>query len=334
MKALIPLAGIGSRLRPHTHTQPKSLVPVAGKPVLAHIMDRLIGGGIREFVLVVGYLSEKIIAFVEQHYSGSEIKVHFVNQSPREGIGHAVWMAKQEIKNEKELLIILGDSILNMDFENFIHKKGNIIGVKKVTEPGLFGVAELQKNGNIAKLIEKPSIPKSNQALVGIYKIANLPLLLHGIEHAINNDLRTLGEYHLTDALMYMVENGETLISYDVENWYDCGKMASLLKANAILLNKPEFKDKNKLKFPKTIIIPPVSIGANCSIKNSVIGPNVAIGDNSIVNYSIVKNSIIGSFSELNAIVLEKSIIGNDSLIKGHANSLNIGDNTEINFNA
>ncbi|MGE0929351.1 sugar phosphate nucleotidyltransferase [Peijinzhouia sedimentorum] len=334
MKALIPLAGIGSRLRPHTHTQPKSLVPVAGKPVLAHIMDRLIGGGIKEFVLVVGYLSEKIIAFVEQHYSDDDIEVRFVNQSPREGIGHAVWMAKNEIINDEELLIILGDSILNMDYENFIHKKGNIIGVKKVAEPGLFGVAELQKNGAISKLIEKPSIPKSNQALVGIYKIADLPLLLNGIEQAIKNNLRTLGEYHLTDALMYMVENHASLISYDVENWYDCGKMASLLKANAILLNKPEFKDKNKLKFPKTIIIPPVSIGANCIIRNSVIGPNVAIGDNSIVNYSIVRNSIIGSFSELNSTVLEKSIIGNDSLIKGHANSLNIGDNTEINFNA
>ncbi len=334
MKALIPLAGIGSRLRPHTHTQPKSLVPVAGKAVLAHIMDRLIGGGIREFILVVGYLSEKIIAFVEQHYSDGDIKVRFVNQSPREGIGHAVWMAKNEIINDEELLIILGDSILNMDYENFINKKGNVIGVKKVAEPGLFGVAELQKNGAISKLIEKPSIPKSNQALVGIYKIADLPLLLNGIEHAIKSNLRTLGEYHLTDALMYMVENRASLISYDVENWYDCGKMASLLKANAILLNKPEFKDKNKLKFPKTIIIPPVSIGANCIIRNSVIGPNVAIGDNSIVNYSIVRNSIIGSFSELNSTVLEKSIIGNDSLIKGHANSLNIGDNTEINFNA
>lgn len=334
MKALIPLAGIGSRLRPHTHTQPKSLVPVAGKPVLAHIMDRLISGGIKEFVLVVGYLSEKIIAFVEQNYCDNDIQVRFVNQSPREGIGHAVWMAKNEIIDDEELLIILGDSILNMDYENFINKKGNVIGVKKVAEPGLFGVAELQKNGAISKLIEKPSIPKSNQALVGIYKIADLPLLLNGIEHAIKNNLRTLGEYHLTDALMYMVENRASLISYDVENWYDCGKMASLLKANAILLNKPEFKDKNKLKFPKTIIIPPVSIGANCIIRNSVIGPNVAIGDNSIVNYSIVRNSIIGSFSELNSTVLEKSIIGNDSLIKGHANSLNIGDNTEINFNA
>jgi len=334
MKALIPLAGIGSRLRPHTHTQPKSLVPVAGKPVLAHIMDRLINGGIKEFILVVGYLSEKIIAFVESKYSESGIHVKFVTQSPREGIGHAVWVTKEDLQNEDELLIILGDSILNIDYENFIQKKGNVIGVKKVTEPGLFGVAELRKDGVITKLVEKPSIPKSNQALVGIYKISNLPLLFGGLEHAYKNDLRTLGEFHLTDALMYMIAQGETLISYDVENWYDCGKMASLLKANAILLNKPEFKDKNKFKFPKTIIIPPVSIGKNCSIRNSVIGPNVAIGDNSIVNYSIVKNSIIGSFSELNSTVLEKSIIGNDSQIKGHTNSLNIGDNTEINFNA
>ncbi len=334
MKALIPLAGIGSRLRPHTHTQPKSLVPVAGKPVLAHIMDRLISGGISEFVLVVGYLSEKIIAFVEQQYSGHDIKVQFVTQSPRMGIGHAVWMAKNEIQNSEELLIILGDSILNMDYENFIHKKGNVIGIKKVAEPGLFGVAELKKDGLISKLIEKPSIPKSNQALVGIYKIANLLLLMNGLDDAIKNDRRTLGEFHLTDALMYMVDHGETLVSYDVENWYDCGKMASLLRANAILLNKPEFKDKRKLKFPKTIIIPPVSIGQNCVIRNAVIGPNVAIGDNSIVNSSIVKNSIIGSFSELNYTVLEESIIGNDSIIRGHVNSLNIGDNTEINFNA
>lgn len=332
MKAIIPVAGIGARLRPHTHTQPKSLVPVAGKPILGHIIDGLLVGGIRDFVFVTGYLSGKIESYIKTNYDSGDIHIKFVLQEPREGIGHSIWFAREHFKKEKEVLIVLGDSILSLDLGEFLSIPSSVVGIKKVEVPGMFGVAETTPEGLVKKLIEKPRIPKSNLALVGIYKIANPKLLLQGIEHIMQNNIRTHDEFQLTDALMYMVEKGERIQTFNVDNWYDCGKKESLLQANAILLNNPQFKSADGKNWSQTIIIPPVSIGSNCKISNSIIGPNVAVGDNSIVNYSIVKNTIVGAFSELESVVLENSIIGNDSSLKGLSQSLNIGDNTEINF--
>lgn len=332
MKAIIPVAGIGIRLRPHTHTQPKALVPIAGKPILAHIVDTLICGGIKEFVFITGYLGSKIEAFIFSNYNASDLKINFVVQEPREGIGHALWSAKKHIKGEKEILIMLGDTILNLDLRGFLASEKTVLGINKVGTPGNFGVAEVGKEGLIKKVVEKPKIPKSNMAMVGIYKITNPDLLVEGIDYIIQNEIKTLGEYQLTDALMYMINKGEEMITMDVTNWYDCGKKESLLEANAIMLNRPEFRNVKNLDYPKTIIIPPVSIGKNCKISSSIIGPNVAIGDNTIISYSIIKNTIVGSFSELQSTVLNSSIIGNDTSLKGLSQSLNIGDNTEINF--
>lgn len=332
MKVIIPVAGIGTKLRPHTHTQPKALVPVAGKPILGHIIDTLLEGGIRDFILIIGYLGSKIQSFVSSNYSDEAIKFDYVIQQPREGIGHAVFTARDFIMDEREVLIMLGDTILDLDLKNFLANETSVLGVMKVDNPGDFGVAELNNNGFVKKLVEKPKIPKSNLALVGIYKINNPPLLIDSIDFIIKNNIKTLGEYQLTEALMQMVNKGEKMVTMTVDNWYDCGKKDSLLAANAILLGRPEFKKNINYKFPKTIIIPPVSIGNNCKISNSLIGPNVAIGENTILTYAIVRDTIVGSFSELNSVVLNNSIIGNDTSLKGLSQSLNIGDNTEINF--
>lgn len=332
MKAIIPVAGIGVKLRPHTHTQPKALVPIAGKPILAHIVDTLVWGGIKDFVFVTGYLGSKIESFISSTYGNQELRISFVAQEPREGIGHALWSAKKHIKGEKEILIMLGDTILNLPLKAFLSSDKTVLGTSKVSTPGNFGVAEVGRNGLVKKVVEKPKIPKSNLAMVGIYKITNPQLLIEGIDHIFENGITTHGEYQLTDALMYMIEKGEEMVTMDVTNWYDCGKKESLLEANAIMLNTSEFRDVGKLNYPKTIIIPPVSIGKNCKISSSIIGPNVAIGDNTIISYSIIKNTIVGSFSELQSAVLHSSIIGNDTSLKGLSQSLNIGDNTEINF--
>ncbi|MEO1655790.1 MAG: sugar phosphate nucleotidyltransferase [Bacteroidota bacterium] len=181
------------------------------------------------------------------------------------------------------------------------------------------------------KLIEKPKIPKSNLALVGIYKVNHVALLLDSIQYIMENDIKTNNEYHLTDALMEMIKRGEKITSIQVDNWFDCGRKETLLEANGILLNRRKFKE-NLPSFPQTIIIPPVSIGENCKIQDSIIGPNVAIGENTLIKGAIISNTIIGSYSELKNIVLKDSIIGNDTSITGMIQSLNIGDSTEINF--
>ena len=166
MKAIIPVAGIGSRLRPHTHTQPKALIPVAGKPILGHIIDSLLEAGIKEYVFVIGYLGDKIENYITSHYKN--IKAEFVIQTIGKGIGHAIWLCKDHIDKKDQTLIVLGDTIFDVDLKSVIKEKGTMLGIKKVQDPRAFGVAELDKNGFITRMIEKPAIPKSNLALVGL----------------------------------------------------------------------------------------------------------------------------------------------------------------------
>ena len=330
IKAVIPVAGMGSNLRPHTHTQPKALVPVAGKPILAHIMDSLIEAGIQDFVLVIGYLGDKIEKYVSVQYP--DLRVKYVLQEPRFGLGHAIWLTRDYFTENHQMFIVLGDTIVNADLQVFIKSETSVVGVKKVENPRLFGVAELDAEGFVRKLVEKPVIPKSNLALVGIYKIINARQLLTALGYLIQNDIKTQNEFHLTDGLMRMLQEGEKITTAQVINWYDCGKKETLLEANAILLHKLGFKNVKFPQFPDSIIIPPVSIGKNCILKSSIIGPNVAIGDNTRIQSSIIQDSIIGSFSELENAVLKQSIIGNDTTLQGMTQSLNIGDNTEINL--
>ena len=199
-------------------------------------------------------------------------------------------------------------------------------------DPRNFGVAQLDEKGFISNVVEKPSIPKSNMALVGLYKITDSKILFKCLENIINNNIKSHNEFNLTDALECMIESGEKFKSFKVENWFDCGKKETLLQSNSILLEKFGGAIAESNKFENTIFIPPVSIAEGCDIKNSIIGPHVAMGENTIVNYSIVKNCIIGSFSKLYDVVLDDSLIGSDTEIRGETRSLNIGDNTEIDL--
>ncbi|MBP6334166.1 MAG: NTP transferase domain-containing protein [Bacteroidia bacterium] len=329
MKVIIPVAGIGSKLRPHTHTQPKALVPVAGKPILSHIVDNLIEAGVREFIFIIGYLGNKIEDYVKVHYPG--IETRFILQDPREGTGHAVWLARNLIDEKDEVVIALGDTIFDLHLRDIIHQPESMLGVKKVDDPRNFGVAELNEKGFIKNLVEKPPIPKSNLALVGIYKIKEGKKLMNALEEIIEHNQRTHGEFHLTDGIMRMIEKGSVFKTFAVENWYDCGNKDSLLETNAVLLKKVK-SGGAKQQFENTIIIPPVSIAENCKISNSIIGPNVSIGDHTTIDYSILKDAIIGSYSSIENAVLHHSVIGSDAGLHGLSQSLNLGDSTEIDF--
>jgi glucose-1-phosphate thymidylyltransferase len=330
MKAVIPVAGFGTRLRPHTHTQPKALIPVAGKPILAHIIDSLEEAGFTDFVFIIGYLGEKISDYVNENYS--HLNATYVVQTVREGIGHALWTAKEHIENEDELLIALGDTIFDMSMKDFMATEYSALGTKKVEDPRRFGVVEVGADGFINKLVEKPAVPVSNLALVGIYKVKDVPALMEALEYNITNDIRTKNEYQLTDALMRMIEHGQKFTVYNVENWFDCGKKDALLETNAILLKKPEFVTDSTDKFENTIIIPPVNIHESCKIKNSILGPNISIGADAIVENSIVRESIIGPHAEIRNAVMHDSLVGNEAILRGLSQSLNIGESTEINY--
>ncbi len=328
MKAIIPVAGAGTKLRPHTYTQPKALIPLAGKTILNIIVDQLRDAGINEFIFIIGYLGEKIQDYVNTNYP--DLTCHFVTQNDRHGTGHAVKLT-QEIVGDDEVFIVLGDTIAEFDIKEVMETPFSMLGVKKVDDPRNFGVAEIEEDGFISRVVEKPAIPKSNMALVGIYKIKESHLL-YGCLHKIIESDGIIDDFSLTDALECMIQQGARFKFFKVSNWFDCGKKETLLESNAILLKKFGGNVFESNPFQNTIIIPPVSIGEGCVIKNSVIGPNVAIGEHTTINHGIIKDSIIGAYSNLVEIVLNNSLIGNDAEVKGVSRNLNIGDNTAIDL--
>ncbi|MDI9337054.1 MAG: sugar phosphate nucleotidyltransferase [Alphaproteobacteria bacterium] len=330
MKAIIPVAGTGAKLRPHTYTQPKALLPLAGKTVLGFIIDKLKSGNIQEFIFIIGYLGEKIQQFVTENYP--DLKCHFVVQNELLGIGHAIKLTREIVQND-EIFVVLGDSFCEFDIDQVLHEPGNLLAIKKVEDPRNFGVAHLSMNNVIDEMIEKPSIPRSNNAIVGLYKIKDTELLFDCMNEYYNKISHINQNYHLTDALQCMINKGASFKSFQVKKWFDCGKISTLLEANAILLQQ----NKSKILTPpdhviNSVILNPVYIAPNCDIQNCIIGPHVSIGNNVKLTNCIITNSIIGSFSHLKDIVLTNSIIGSDAIIKGMNRTLNIGDNTEIDF--
>lgn len=330
MKAIIPVAGAGTKLRPHTYTQPKALMPMAGKTILAVIVDALLHQGIEEYVFIIGYLGDKIQDYVMRTYPG--LKCTFVTQNDRRGTGHAIWLTKDVIKND-EVLIVFGDTICDFDIKSILASETSQIGIRRVDDPRGFGVAEVDDNENVLKVVEKPLIPKSNMAMVGVYKINETNLLFDALDVYLHDTADRDGEYHLTHAIQTMIEQGIPFKAFKVNNWFDCGKKETLLETNAILLkNIAEKGGFTVPTFPDSVIIPPVNIGAGCKIENSIIGPSVSIGENTTIRSSIIRNSIVGSFAVLDEVVLKSSIIGSDAYIHGMSQSLNIGDNTDIDL--
>ena len=331
MKAIIPVAGAGTKLRPLTYTQPKALIPIAGKTILGVIVDQLLDAGVTEFVFVIGYLGEKIQRYIAKTYPN--LKHTFVTQNDRRGTGHAIWLTREAV-GEDEVMIVLGDTVCDYNVKDTLASPVSQIGVRKVDDPRSFGVAELNDKDMVVRMVEKPIIPKSNMAMVGIYYIKETKALYTALDQHLNDRADENGEYHLTNALQHMIEKGIHFHAFRVTNWFDCGKKESLLSTNAILLKQMEEEHprEHEYTFDSTVIIPPVNIAEGCSIRHCIIGPNVTIGEYTKMESSIVKDSIIGSYAELQQVVLNSSIIGNDAYVRGLSQSLNIGDNTEIDL--
>lgn len=324
MRAIIPVAGLGSRLKPHTYSTPKVLLNVGGKPIIAHIIEKLLDEGVDKATFVIGHLGEKIEEYIKNNYS--QLKSNFVEQREMEGLGHAIYTAIPTF-DDKEIFIILGDTIFDVNLKDVFSKKQNALGVKTVDDPRRFGVAVLE-DGYIKKLIEKPQIPVSNLALVGLYYISNSDALIKSLNQLVDNDVRTKGELQLTDALQFMIDSGEKITTFPVDGWYDCGKPETLLSTNKFLL---EQKSVSK-KFDSVVINRPVFIADNVEIKNSVVGPYATIDKGCKIKDCIIKNSIIGANAVVSKSLLENSIIGNNSVIKGNFTRLNSGDSSEIDF--
>lgn len=321
LKIIIPVAGAGTRLRPHTYTRPKGLLPVAGKPMIAHVLDQLVVLKPSEICFVIGYLGEQIKEFVEKNYL---FKSSFVEQKKLLGLGYAVDLAINKIDNGP-LLIVLGDTIARTDYEKFIGAGANVIGLQKIDDPRRFGVANVD-NGRITAFEEKPQHPKSNLAIIGLYYFKDSEPLKRQLNKVVELDKRTGGEIQLTDALDYMLQAGAHFSPYEVDAWLDCGKVETMLETNRFLLEEMnEYKD-----YPGSIIIPPVHIDTSAEIEQSIIGPHVSVSAGARIIKSIVSDSIIFERAVVEDSLLESSLIGEHVRVKGNYRQLNLGESSGV----
>jgi glucose-1-phosphate thymidylyltransferase len=322
MKVIMPMAGLGTRLRPHTYSKPKPLLQVAGQTVLDHVLDRLQGLDIQEVVFIVGYLGEQIKEHVEANY---DFAASYVEQKDPKGQAHALYLARKYLGGP--VFIIFVDTIFegNLAFLRDITSDG-VAFVKEVEDPSRFGVAILQE-GFITRFVEKPDELISNLALVGMYYIKNSSLLLECIEAVLQEDIRTKGEYYLADALQLMVDRGAKLEVGAVEVWEDCGKPETLLTTNRYLLRK---SGGQEIETNNSAIIPPVHIASSASITDSVVGPYVSIAGEVVIEGSIIKDSIVDEGARIHHAMLQESIVGSHAWVKGGFNRVDIGDDSSV----
>lgn len=321
MKVIIPVAGAGTRLKPHTLHLPKALLPVGGRTVLGHILTSLEDLQPEEIIFVVGQQGDAIETFVAEHYS---FVTRFVKQTELLGLGYAIHLALEQIDNGP-LMIILGDTVLDCDCHSFVDTGEYVLGVKPVDDPGRFGIADTE-DGWIVGLQEKPTKPRSNLALVGAYYFSESTRLKEALTSLIERGTTTNGEVQLTDALQIMIAARVKFRPFDVGHWYDCGKKETLLQTNRDLLAK--------LPAPPTIegskLIPPLFIDPTARIIDSEIGPNVSISAGVVIQRSVVADSIIGEDSQVIDADLRDSLIGRRAVIKGGKGRFNIGDWSEV----
>ncbi len=324
MNVIIPTAGLGTRLRPHTHTRPKPLVNVAGKAVLGHLLDKLAVLPIDEMVFITGYLGAQIEEYVQKHYA---FKTRFVEQTELKGQAHAIALAEGMISGPT--LILFVDTIFeaNLDVLNQTDADG-VIYVSQVDDPSRFGVVLLE-DGQITRLVEKPSTPVSNLAVIGAYYVREVKDLFKAIHVLIERNIQTKGEFYLADALQLMIDDGAHFIAETASVWEDCGTAPALLRTNRYLLEKMHESSHDR---PGVIIVPPVHIGANVEISNSIVGPYVSVSDDAVIVDSIVRNSIINQGALIQSSTLEGSLIGERARVEGEFQRLNVGDSSVIRF--
>jgi len=298
---------------------------VAGRPILAHILDELVGIGIDEVVLVVGYLGEMIEAYAKEHYG--RLRLHFVTQAEPLGNGHAVFVAREHLDGTP-VLILFGDTIIKGDLSALVRSPRALAGVKEVKDPRRLGVVELNADGRVRRLLEKPSAPPTNLALVGVYFITDSRALRGALERLVKGDRRARGEFWLADGLQLMLDGGADMGTFPIEHWYDCGTLDALLDANRALLEAtpPSLVQTTR----RAIMIPPSFVSPTAIVEDSVVGPYVSIAEGARVIGSMLKDSIVNANASVEGALLEHSIVGENAVVRGRPGRINVGDSSAI----
>ena len=326
MKVIMPMAGKGTRLLPLTKRVPKPLVNVAGRPVMDYVMDALTRAGqLEELIIITGHLKEKVEDYVRTHY---KIPARFIEQKVLDGTAGAVNLARPYV--DGPVIVIFVDTLFDADLSIVKSSKDDgIIWTKEVEDYQRFGVVVTDKNGHMTKIVEKPSKPISRRANIGLQYVKDWRTLFDGIEHVLKSQPGKGGEFYLTDAFQYMVDQGKKLFVSEVGGWYDCGKVDTLLETNEHLLTHG--RGKRPSKVPAGVQIKdPVYIEDGVILKDSTIGPNVSLEAGSTVEGSTIANSILGKGVKVKKAKVQGSVIGDQQVIDGKEMKDSVMDAGEI----
>ena len=329
MKVIIPIAGAGIRMRPMTLTIPKCLLPIAGSTILGHILTKLDNLNISEYIFVIGYLGQNVENYIKTEYP--HISAKFIWQYEPQGLGEAISLCENFLTDNEPVLIILGDTLFEADFSSLKSLSGNVLYVREIENPKRFGVAKTDEHGKVEFLVEKPQEFVSNKALVGIYAISNTHELKNSLSYLISNNIRTRGEFQLTDALQFMLKNGCEFTTASIAEWLDCGTPEILLESNRYLLKTVSKEESLEARFPDCKFEYPCFIGNQTELSNCSIGPFASIGKNCKIKGTTIENSIISNGNTLCNSSIRNSILGENSSINNFSGSLYTGNCCVVN---
>jgi glucose-1-phosphate thymidylyltransferase len=329
MKAVIPLAGKGTRLRPHTYLTPKPLLKVGGKPVMSYILDDLREMGIDEIVFVIGYLGDVIKEYMAAEYP--DIRPEYVVQEVQDGTAGAVKLAEPFI--DDEVLILFVDTLFDADLtmvRDLDPKWSGVIWAKEVEDYQRFGVIVTDEESAMTRIVEKPDEPISRLANIGLYYIRDHQLLFEGVDHALASEPGPSGEYYLTDAFQYMVDHDSRILTAPVEGWYDCGKPGTLLETNQHLLETTRGWIAPGTHLDSSVLGDPVRVEEDVKVEGSTVGPNVTLEKGARVVNSSLRHCIVGPGAVIENAQLSNSLIGGHATVREFQGELNVADHSEV----
>ncbi|MGE0556088.1 MAG: sugar phosphate nucleotidyltransferase [Gemmatimonadales bacterium] len=324
MQVIIPLAGKGTRVRPHTHLVPKPMLKVAGRPVIDWVMDRVSELDVSELIFITGHLKEQVEAYATSRYG---IPCRFIEQKVQDGTAGAVNLARSAVT--EPILIIFVDTVFEADL-TLINRTvaDGIIWAKEVEDYQRFGVVVTDRQGYMTRIVEKPSEPISKLANIGLYYIRDTAALWAGIDHTLAAS-PVKGEYYLTDAFQHMIDHDRKILTAEVGGWYDCGKVDMFIETNEILLNKGAARRPASLPADVTIV-EPVLIEDGVTLARSTIGPNVTVERGTTISDSTVSHSLIGQGCTIEGSTLSASMLGNRVTVTGYRGGVSVTDDSEV----